>query len=956
MNDASATPDVTIVGAGMAGMTAALRLLEAGFSVKVIEASSGIGGKFGARFMGQEFNDFAWHVFARWCRNFWDISRTIGLSEEKDFAERPTLTLLRPLTSDSRWRRAASVSYVGSPEFFWRNINSGAADWSDLVLFTYSLYSLLCDQSLENEQFLNRVTVNGYMRSLPYMSQIAALLHNELLLRIWAIPSYLISARAYQTYLQLIAPFTYPASPVVVLKRNFEDGFWVPFREALGRFGPRFTLVTGERLMGIHLADGNRVDHIVVAPSGASGERVEPVRRLIVAIPPDRLYAVLTNPASEGLRRVAAELLDVEKLPRQQTSTVTLHFKRRMQFDGVSEQPVALIDAFEDFYDPALLSQRNGLGSAYGLSFLDISRLRDGAPPTILSVLASDADALRGLDDDEAFRRILDELRRYLRFTDADIDWSRTVFQAHRDEKLFVNAVGTWEYRPEVRLTDSDGVPLHGQIWEKVNNLYLAGDYCRSQIDIVSLEGAAHTGIWAARALSAMEVAAGARGRRIVDPPLPRLPWSERHSRQLTGRLESWAVVAARRSRAVTAKMQAESTARHARPATPHSGPLARTQGEQPMNPSLSTFPGFEFPSAANHSSDDTTWLGKHVGAAASVTLNSGAAIPLPLLFWEARALVLWGSADADAVDTRVLQAYGLRAERFDDSLTPSSSGRRALVQIWAPDYGGVAVGPIKATFGSILVRPRQSCPQEHRDANMAHIWWWWYYGNSVLNQEFKAQTWGVPNHLGMVETTYRGDTKKVRLLENGRVALALTLGSRNVLGWSLVGGDGGRVPTERDRDQALATQSQAIARGSSAPFRFITVARRRSDDGENEVELLGARMVVEKRNAGGGRGSYEPLRDGLEFIPFDRSLGDDLYCGAGTAVEKQLEMVHFKPVQWEFLGTYNGVVKIYDRHGAATLPEAPAAPALDKIVNRLDQIVDALKGKSSGEALGDPD
>ena len=114
------TPDVTVIGAGLAGMTAALKLLQAGFSVKVIEASAGLGGKFGARPVGRGSEDFAWHVLAGWCRNFWDIARTIGLSEAEDFVARPTLTLLRPLAGHSRWRRAASVSYVGSPGFFWR--------------------------------------------------------------------------------------------------------------------------------------------------------------------------------------------------------------------------------------------------------------------------------------------------------------------------------------------------------------------------------------------------------------------------------------------------------------------------------------------------------------------------------------------------------------------------------------------------------------------------------------------------------------------------------------------------------------------------------------------------------------------------------------------------------------------------------------------------------------------
>lgn len=49
-----------------------------------------------------------------------------------------------------------------------------------------------------------------------------------------------------------------------------------------------------------------------------------------------------------------------------------------------------------------------------------------------------------------------------------------------------MNAVGAWKYRPEARTS--------------LPNLYLAGDYCRSHVDLVSMEGAVATGLRAAEA------------------------------------------------------------------------------------------------------------------------------------------------------------------------------------------------------------------------------------------------------------------------------------------------------------------------------------------------------------------------------------------------------------------------------------------------------------------------
>ena len=321
------------------------------------------------------------------------------------------------------------------------------------------------------------------------------------------------------------------------------------------------------------------------------------------------------------------------------------------------------------------------------------------------------------------------------------------------------------------------------------------------------------------------------------------------------------------------------------------------------MTKALSTFPGASYPLPANPTSaNDTEWLAKYIDAAPPISLSSGTVVPLPLLFWEARALVLHGVADAEAVDGLVLADRGLRALH----VTPG----KAWIDIWVPDYGGVGVGPIKSVFAAIVVRPRPTCPASH--AALPHTCWWWYYGNSVVNQEFKRETWGVENQLAVVETAYRGDTKSVRLLENGRMALRLKLGARDHWKWMIMKKDPEDVAYDAI-DKRLAEISRAITKGTKraagapeAPFTFVSVANRKTDDGENEVELIGAKILGSRSDTA---------------IPYDEDR-DEFSCGVGTTVEKSLKDIGFKPIAWDFYTTYNGVVKIYDGKGRATPPE----------------------------------
>src|SRR5262249_39225599 len=85
-----------------------------------------------------------------------------------------------------------------------------------------------------------------------------------------------------------------------------------------------------------------------------------------------------------------------------------------------------------------------------------------------------------------AVEQLLNDLHRFIpEIVAGDID--RYDFQPHVDQPLFMNDVGAWQFRPQAST--------------QLKNLYLAGDYCRSHVDLVSMEGAVTTGLQAAEAL-----------------------------------------------------------------------------------------------------------------------------------------------------------------------------------------------------------------------------------------------------------------------------------------------------------------------------------------------------------------------------------------------------------------------------------------------------------------------
>jgi protoporphyrinogen oxidase len=487
-------PQVAIVGAGIAGLSAALRLIERGFDVTIFEEDHFIGGKLGAHSHPDRPNDFhehAYHMYLGWYRNFWQIMNEIGA--RKHFTAQDYVSYI------PHGRQNYSIKQINqaSPWYAWQNAFAGPRSPATMYLYFYSLIDLL-GTSLRRSGS-GRWSVHGFLSSRGYMTDEAAKLHGLTLARAFACPSFLSDARTYRHFEGMSV--RQPTPMMWMLKGNSQQFLFGPFEEHLKKrvreaqehgLGAALRICLLSRIKKLHL-ENNRVTGLDVeeldasptidlgADTKARGRHYEAVEGdVIVTIPPKALAKLV----DVDVYSAAPRLKNLRRLYSLPMASFDIYFNKKLA--NIPKGVVLLLD------------------SRHELSFVDNSQLWPQDPTndvTSLNVVLSDFRIFSDWREEREIEAIqsyvFQDLQNYIQFDDDDIDYERCHFQTNTGEELFLNEVGSWEFRPETTC--------------EIPNLLIAGDYCKTPIDVVTVESAVTSGLMAAEAV---------RGRANVGDPI----------------------------------------------------------------------------------------------------------------------------------------------------------------------------------------------------------------------------------------------------------------------------------------------------------------------------------------------------------------------------------------------------------------------------------------------------
>ncbi len=466
-------PQVSIIGAGIAGLAAAFRLLQRGFDVCLLEQNSFLGGKLGAHqgHTGDDFHEHSYHMYLNWYHNFWNIVDDIGVAGT--FFPQPTNAYLRPMVNGKQATLVETVN-VGAIGTTMQNLFSGLRCPPDMFIYSYSLLDLVSTPAWRHER-LQDTSVLAFMNSRGYMTDQAISVQQDMLAKAFASPSFLTASSSFRKFLAY--GLQCPSPMMWLLRGNTQEALIGPLEAHLERMaregGHRLEVLRMHAVTKLELDHSGRIVRLhghqlqdpawlgaAHEPSGGTAFVRDVQGDVILAVPPQAVARL----ADEAVYRQAPELGNARKLRSEPMISMDLYFNRKLP--GL---PAAIVNLQDSEFD---------------LSFLDTSQAWGTGGNTILNVVASDAQAIAHYDYDMLKELLTKGLGRYIPFEPSDIDHSRTYLQTNLREALFTNEVGSDEWRPHTECG--------------ISNLFMAGDYTHNPIDVVTIEAAVVSGLQAA--------------------------------------------------------------------------------------------------------------------------------------------------------------------------------------------------------------------------------------------------------------------------------------------------------------------------------------------------------------------------------------------------------------------------------------------------------------------------
>jgi hypothetical protein len=481
---------VAVVGGGLAGMSAALRLAERGFQVTLYEAKDRLGGNLASDEMAGVFHDVYPHMFCDWYVNFWRIfEEDLGREREAYFEPRMGIKLLAKGAADYQELRNATT---------WPtvldNLRSGVLSPAEMFLTGFAMLDLASHPfNRKTDGQIDRLDVNGFIYSRGYATENVAKLQNYILMVIWSIQSDLTAAASYQDFVRHAAAFPKPTPFAWLLRGDLYQNIIEPLEAKLTALG--CDIRKGRAVSGVALKDGR--PQLFLEGRRAKGERrgsaeaTAPADFVILAAPAPALSRLALHGApGERIVDVLPQLSELQRFRDTAIPVVDVYFNRVLP--GIPKEQVGFTDSDID------------------LTMLDISQLWTGDKNmegrTALVLAASNGFALPSADPLEQGHLIIRRLHDYLPVFEpgahwgdpkADINWAMTHFRSNAGNKLFINDIGSWEWRPDAS-------------YPQAPRLFFAGDFCKTDVDMATIEAAVQSGIIAAGALQSAD--AKARG------------------------------------------------------------------------------------------------------------------------------------------------------------------------------------------------------------------------------------------------------------------------------------------------------------------------------------------------------------------------------------------------------------------------------------------------------------